>query len=67
MNNWRWKNWDNASPRPASTALTPAEKESAAHNAGLVRALYAIRMGLRPEGVREWNYVINLHTKGRYG
>ena len=45
-------------------ALTPAEKESAAHNAGLVRALYAIRMGLRPEGVREWNYVINLHTKG---
>jgi len=29
-----------------------------------VRALYAIRIGLRAEGVREWNYTTNLHVKG---
>ncbi len=45
-------------------ALTQAEKDNASLNPGLVRALYAIRMGLRPEGVREWNYAISLHTKG---
>ena len=45
-------------------ALTAAEKEAARQNAGLARALYAIRIGLRPEGVREWNYSTNLHTKG---
>ena len=49
-------------PRPA--APTAAEKEAARQNAGLARALYAIRIGLRPEGVREWNYSTNLHTKG---
>jgi soluble lytic murein transglycosylase len=48
--------------RPAP--LTPAEKDAARQNAGLGRALYAIRIGLRPEGVREWNYSTNLHTKG---
>ncbi|MGE8320224.1 MAG: transglycosylase SLT domain-containing protein [Comamonas sp.] len=30
----------------------------------LVRGLYAINMGLRSEGVREWNYGTNLHTPG---
>ena len=51
-----------APSRPA--ALTAAEKDAARQNAGLARALYAIRIGLRPDGVREWNYSTNLHTKG---
>ena len=45
-------------------ALLPEEKEAALSNAGLNRALYAIQIGLRPEGVREWNYATNLHAKG---
>jgi soluble lytic murein transglycosylase len=48
--------------RPA--ALTPQEKAAALINPGLQRALYAIQMGLRPEGNREWNYSTNLHTPG---
>ncbi len=51
-----------APPRPAS--VTATEKEGARLNAGLNRALYAITIGLRSEGVREWNYSTNLHTKG---
>lgn len=47
---------------PAPAPLTPAEKAAAAQNPGLQRALYAINMGLRSEGVREWNYTIGLHT-----
>lgn len=31
---------------------------------GLQRALGAIALGLRNEGVREWNYTTNLHEKG---
>ena len=50
------------SPKPP--ALTAAEKDAARQNAGLARSIYAIRIGLRPEGVREWNYTTNLHTKG---
>jgi soluble lytic murein transglycosylase len=46
------------------SALTVQEKASAGANAGLQRALYAIQMGLRPEGIREWNYTTNLHTPG---
>ena len=42
--------------------LTPQEKESVRQNTGLKRALTAIAIGLRPEGVREWNYSTNLHT-----
>lgn len=50
---------------PAKPApLTPAEKEAAATNPGLQRALLAVRIGLRPEGVREWNYTTNLHKPG---
>ncbi len=45
-------------------AVTAAEKESARLNAGLNRALYAIAIGLRSDGVREWNYTTNLHTRG---
>jgi soluble lytic murein transglycosylase len=47
-------------PAPLSTP----EKASANANPGLQRALYAIGMGLRAEGNREWNYSINLHTPG---
>ena len=49
-------------PRPLPP--TPDEREVARKNPGLQRALYAIEVGLRPEGVREWNYTISLHTKG---
>ena len=51
--------------RPA--ALTPEEKETARLNAGLNRAAYAIAMGLRTDGVREWNYSTNLHQRGGMG
>jgi soluble lytic murein transglycosylase len=48
--------------RPA--VLTPEEKEGARLNPGLNRGLYAIGIGLRSEGVREWNYSTNLHNRG---
>ncbi len=48
--------------RPA--ALTAPEKGAAQTNPGLQRALYAIGIGLRAEGNREWNYSTNLHTPG---
>ena len=49
---------------PPPAPLTAQEKAEAWANAGLQRALYAIRIGLRSEGVREWNYSTNLHTSG---
>jgi soluble lytic murein transglycosylase len=49
-------------PKPAP--LTHDEKEAARLNPGLNRALYAINIGLRAEGVREWNYTTNLHVRG---
>ncbi len=49
---------------PAPAALTPAELQAARTNPGLKRALAAIALGLRAEGVREWNYTTNLHTPG---
>lgn len=49
-------------PKPAP--LTAEEKETARLNPGLNRALYAINMGLRADGVREWNYTTNLHVRG---
>ena len=49
-----------AAPQP----LTAQEQANAANNPGLQRALYAINMGLRSEGVREWNYTIGLHIPG---
>ncbi|MET0310841.1 MAG: transglycosylase SLT domain-containing protein [Burkholderiaceae bacterium] len=51
--------------RPAP--LTPEEKEAARLNPGLNRGLYAILIGLRSEGVREWNYATNLHQRGGMG
>lgn len=52
-----------AAPLP----LTPAEIDAASRNPGLQRALAAIRLGLRSEGVREWNYIVKLHTPGGMG
>ena len=49
---------------PAPAPLSAAEKVQALGNGGLQRALYAIQIGLRPEGNREWNYSTNLHTPG---
>ena len=51
-------------PPPAPVPLSPEEKEAARNNAGLNRALYAIAIGLRSEGNREWNYSTNLHSPG---
>ncbi len=45
---------------PAKPAqLTAEERAGAAKNPGLQRALHAIGIGLRNEGVREWNYHTN--------
>ena len=49
-------------PKPA--ALTVEEKEAARLNPGLNRAAYAVAIGLRSEGVREWNYSTNLAKPG---
>ncbi len=46
---------------PAKPAILSAEEiEAARRNPSLQRGLYAIGMGLRAEGVREWNYGTNL-------
>ncbi len=49
---------------PAPPPLTAAEVDAARNNPGLQRALAAVALGLRSEGVREWNYTTNLHTPG---
>ena len=49
---------------PTPAPLTAEEKAAARANPGLNRGLYAILLGLRSEGVREWNYTTNLHTPG---
>ena len=49
---------------PGPAPLTDEERARAQANEGLQRALHAIRIGLRPEGVREWNYTTNLHQAG---
>ena len=54
-----------APPKPAP--LTAEEKEAARLNPSLNRAAYAIALGLRPEGVREWNYATNLNQRGGMG
>ena len=48
----------------APQPLTPEEIAGAKANPGLNRGLYAILLGLRSEGVREWNYATNLHSPG---
>lgn len=53
---------------PAKPApLTPEEKEAAQRNPGLNRAVYAIMIGLRSEGVREWNFSTNMEKRGGMG
>ena len=37
---------------------TPAERNAAARNPGLMRAMQMIDIGLRSEGVREWNFSV---------
>lgn len=49
---------------PAPAPLTAQEREAAARHPGLQRALAAIRVGLRSEGVREWHYAVALHSPG---
>ena len=49
---------------PRAEPPNAEEKMAARQNPGLARALHAIRIGLRQEGVREWNYSTNLHTRG---
>ena len=46
---------------PVPTPLTAQEKNAARNHPGLLRALMMIGLGMRPEGVREWNYWTNLH------
>ncbi len=49
-------------------APTAEELEAARRNPSLQRALYAISIGLRSEGVREWNYATNLvDAQGKAG
>ena len=43
-------------PKPAP--LTPAERDAARKNPGFERALLLIAIGLRNEGVREWNFTL---------
>ena len=47
-------------PPPRPEPPTEAELAQARQNPSLKRALYAIAMGLRSEGVREWNYGAHL-------
>ena len=51
-------------PQPLPAPLTPQEIANAERDPGLQRALAAVRLGLRSEGVREWNYTVALHTPG---
>ncbi len=51
-------------PPAPPAALTAQERATAANHPGLQRALAAIRLGLRSEGVREWHYTVALHTPG---
>ncbi|MEZ5644693.1 MAG: transglycosylase SLT domain-containing protein [Burkholderiaceae bacterium] len=49
---------------PAPPALTDQERSQAGREPGLQRALAAMRLGLRSEGVREWHYTVALHDPG---
>jgi soluble lytic murein transglycosylase len=52
---------------PPPAPVTEAEMAAATQHPGLQRALTAMRLGLRGEGVREWNYSVGLHTPGGMG
>jgi soluble lytic murein transglycosylase len=42
----------------AAAALSPPEREAVRGQPGLARALQLIQLGLRSEGVREWNFTL---------
>lgn len=44
---------------PVPPALTPAEVAAAQQLPGLARALHLLALGLRSEGVREWNFALH--------
>jgi soluble lytic murein transglycosylase len=46
------------SPAPAPARLTEAERDAAQRVPGFQRALLLISLGLRSEGVREWNFTL---------
>lgn len=48
----------------APAALTQEERKLIRSNPGLQRALASLKLGLRTEGNREWNYTVSLHTPG---
>ncbi len=48
---------------PAPAPLAGAEREAARSHAGLTRALQLIQIGLRGEGVREWNFSLRGMTE----
>ena len=52
---------------PPPAPLTAEERDAARRHIGLNRALLAIALGLRGDGVREWNYWTNLHVPGGMG
>ncbi len=52
----------------APIAVTAEEMEAAKRNVSLQRALYALSIGLRQEGVREWNYAVSfVNMQGQSG
>lgn len=51
-------------PAQPVAPLTASELAAAEAHPGLQRALKAMALGLRSEGVREWHYEIALHTPG---
>ena len=56
------------SPPPRPEPPSPEELEQATQNPSFQRALYAIAIGLRAEGVREWNYGAHLvNAQGQAG
>ncbi|WP_062194209.1 lytic transglycosylase domain-containing protein [Caldimonas taiwanensis] len=52
---------------PAPAPLTAEERARAQANPGLQRALRLIELGLRNEGVREWNWTLSFGGPGRMG
>ncbi len=50
---------------PPRASLTEEEKAAARNHPGLARALQLIEMGLRSEGVREWNWTLSFTSAGR--
>jgi soluble lytic murein transglycosylase len=55
-------------PPAMPVAPTAEEMEAARRNPSLQRALYALSIGLRSEGVREWNYSVSfVNMQGQMG